>query len=63
VHLTCNLNGYVGGIKGPYIEQPPSAIYSTEARTLEVLMTEKFHRQKISLLGSSFLQSQYQTKR
>jgi hypothetical protein len=50
-------------IKGRYRGQPPSAIYSTKAKTLEVSMTEKFHRQKISFVESSFLQSPCQAKR
>jgi hypothetical protein len=50
-------------IKGPYRDQPPSAIYSTKAKSLEVSMTEKFHRQKISFVESSSLQSPFEAKR
>jgi hypothetical protein len=57
------LRGRVDPIKSPYRDQPPSAIYSTRAKTLEVLMAEKFHRQKISFVEGSFLQSPYEAKR
>jgi hypothetical protein len=53
----------VDPIKGPYRDQPPSAIYSTRAKTLEVLMAEKFYRQKISFVDSSFIESPYEAKR
>ncbi|HZB98634.1 MAG TPA: hypothetical protein VE226_01390 [Nitrososphaeraceae archaeon] len=53
----------VDPIKSPYGDQPPSAIYSTRAKTLEVLMAEEFHRQKISFVDSCFIQSPYEAKR
>jgi hypothetical protein len=59
----CNLRRRVDPIKGPYRDQPPSAIYSTKAKTLKVFMTEKFPRQKIPFVDSSFLQSPYEAKR
>jgi hypothetical protein len=63
VRLRCNLRRKDEPIKGRYRDQPPSAIYSTKAKTLEILMAEKFHRQKISFVDSSFIQSPYEAKR
>jgi hypothetical protein len=61
--FSSDLNRRLDPIKGPYRDQPPSAIYSTKAKTLEVSMTEKFHIQKISFVKSSSLQSTYEVKR
>jgi hypothetical protein len=58
-----NLSGKVDAAEGPYRGHLPSAIYSTKAKTLEVSMTEKFHRQKISFMDRNFIQSPYKAKK
>jgi hypothetical protein len=63
VFFRCNLRRRLDPTASPYRDQPPSAIYSTKVKTLEVSMTKKFHRQKISFIDSSFLQSPYEAER
>ena len=51
----CNLNGKVEHLKSPYKDHPQSAIYSIKEKTFEVSMTERFHTQKISVIGRDLL--------
>jgi hypothetical protein len=64
VCFRCNLNERIDQLKSSYKKQPSSLIFSTKQKTFEVpMMTEKFHTQKISLIGCIFMQSAYMSQR
>jgi hypothetical protein len=59
VWFRCNFNEGIDQLTSPYENLPSSLIYRTKQKTFEGSMTEKFHIQKISLIGCIFIQSTY----
>jgi hypothetical protein len=62
VCFRCNLNEGIDQLTSPYENLPASLIYHTKQKTFEASMTEKFHTQKISLIGCIFIQSAYEAE-
>jgi hypothetical protein len=62
VCFRCNLNEGIDQLTSPYENLSASLIYYTKQKTFEASMTEKFHTQKISLIGFIFIQSAYEAE-
>jgi hypothetical protein len=56
------LNEGIDQLTTRYENLSASLIYYTKQKTLEASMTEKFHTQKISLIGCIFIQSANEVK-
>ncbi len=64
VCFRCNLNEKVEQSESPHKKKLSSLICSTkEKKTFKVLMTEKYHTQKISLIGCSLYKAHMRQRR